>query len=516
MLKRFKTISHNVYEFILKYEHILLCLLITVGIVVRLFGIADTPVGLNQDEASTGYEAFSILTSGMDRNGDTFPVLLTSWGSGQNVLYTYLSIPFIAIFGLNVFSVRLLSALVGCATLVIFYLLAKKIKGSAFALVSLLLLVINPWNIMISRWALESNLLPFCLLLGIYFTVLSFDKPKFLIGAAIAFGISLYAYGTAFIFLPTFLIAVVIYMAVTRKLKLRCFIPALLIFAVIAFPITLCNVINSLKLEEIKILGVTLPILTETRQASTMSLDFMTMKENFRSLIKLLFSGTDELPFNSFLPYGTMYFFGIWLSIGGVVVGIIKMIKEKRAMHLIMIFALLSSLIAGLFIDININRINMIFLPLIYFEAVFVHWIFTKIKLFSALPIVALCAVFVMFINSYFTDFNDTVDYLYFDGFGEALTYAESVCENENIYITRYVNQPYIFVLFYNQIPVDEFISTVVYENESSPFREVLSFSKYRFTYFFHTEGLYVIHTAHAGNMEILKTFGNYSVCRKQ
>ena len=37
----------------------------------------------------------------------------------------------------------------------------QKIRGTGFGLLALLVLALNPWHIMISRWALESNLLPF-------------------------------------------------------------------------------------------------------------------------------------------------------------------------------------------------------------------------------------------------------------------------------------------------------------------------------------------------------------------
>ena len=54
-----------------------------------------------------GYEAYSILNYGIDRNGNVLPVFLVSWGSGQNALYTYILIPFIKLLGLSSFSVRL-------------------------------------------------------------------------------------------------------------------------------------------------------------------------------------------------------------------------------------------------------------------------------------------------------------------------------------------------------------------------------------------------------------------------
>ena len=91
-------------------HNILLCILF-IGFAVRIVGIGSIPGGLNQDEASIGYEAFSLLKYGIDRNGIANPVHLLSWGSGQNIAYAWLCMPFIAVFGLSVFTIRLPMAL---------------------------------------------------------------------------------------------------------------------------------------------------------------------------------------------------------------------------------------------------------------------------------------------------------------------------------------------------------------------------------------------------------------------
>ena len=49
---------------------ILVCIILLLGFLVRLIGITDYPNGLNCDEASIGYEAYSLLNYGIDRNGN--------------------------------------------------------------------------------------------------------------------------------------------------------------------------------------------------------------------------------------------------------------------------------------------------------------------------------------------------------------------------------------------------------------------------------------------------------------
>lgn len=46
----------------------LIILIMAIGMLIRIVGIADMPNALNCDEASAGYEAFSILNYGIDRN----------------------------------------------------------------------------------------------------------------------------------------------------------------------------------------------------------------------------------------------------------------------------------------------------------------------------------------------------------------------------------------------------------------------------------------------------------------
>lgn len=47
---------------------VLLIIILIVGMLIRVVGIGDMPNALNCDEASSGYEAFSILNYGIDRN----------------------------------------------------------------------------------------------------------------------------------------------------------------------------------------------------------------------------------------------------------------------------------------------------------------------------------------------------------------------------------------------------------------------------------------------------------------
>lgn len=135
----------------LSQQQIFLILILLIGFSVRLYAIGTVPGGLNQDEASSGYEAFSILYYGIDRNGIANPVHLLSWGSGQNIAYSWLCMPFIAVMGLSAFSIRIPMALIGCVSVVMFYILIKELWDKNSALIAALFFADYPWHIIKSR-----------------------------------------------------------------------------------------------------------------------------------------------------------------------------------------------------------------------------------------------------------------------------------------------------------------------------------------------------------------------------
>src|SRR4051812_45596366 len=95
----------------------LLVFLLLLGTAARIYKFPSLPAGLHQDEISEAYESYSILHSGADRWGYHLPAYFVSWGSGQNVLQSYLSIPVIAVTGLTRVGARLAPLLCGLGTL---------------------------------------------------------------------------------------------------------------------------------------------------------------------------------------------------------------------------------------------------------------------------------------------------------------------------------------------------------------------------------------------------------------
>src|SRR5688572_20592021 len=104
-------------------------LILLAAFCLRLASLSSIPSGFTPDEASFGYDAYSILKTGKDQWGKSIPILFESFGDFKSPLYGYLTIPTVAVFGLNKFAVRLPSALIGTLGVLITYFLVKEIFG---------------------------------------------------------------------------------------------------------------------------------------------------------------------------------------------------------------------------------------------------------------------------------------------------------------------------------------------------------------------------------------------------
>lgn len=207
----------NLVEFV--RSNSLLILITILAFSLRLYQLGLVPPSLNWDEVSHGYNASSILKTGRDEYGYKFPLYFRSFDDYKPPLYTYLTILPVALFGLSDFSTRLTSAILGSLTIIFTYLLAFELfKSKKSSLLSAFFLSISPWHIQFSRVAFETNIAIFwttsgtwAFLQGIKNNGLS--RVIWLTISAFLFGINLFVYHNARLFIPLFaLILLVLYM----------------------------------------------------------------------------------------------------------------------------------------------------------------------------------------------------------------------------------------------------------------------------------------------------------------
>lgn len=464
---------------------LLLFIILEFGTCIRILGIDIIPNALNVDEANSGYEAFSIMKYGVDRKGNSFPIFLYAWGSGQNALYSYLLIPFLFFSELNEFILRIPMAIVGCISLYVFYYLLKNIfENKKIALLGCFMMSIYPWHIIKSRWALECNLFPDLIMSSVLLLILGLKNKKtfFQIISMILFGISCYSYGTVYLFLPIFIIALFIYLNKKKQISIKKTIIYILIITIIALPMIIFVIINTFDLKEITILGITIPRLQINRyeEVSTAfsSNIYNNCVDNLLALIRLIFIQDDGLPWNSLKGYGIFYYINIPFLIIGMYISF-KKNKDNIYNQIINIW-MISSIILSAFCIININRINIIMIPFIYYITIGIYNLYEKYKTPLTIIVIAYLIFFVAFVYDYFyyQDFNE------YSTFTSGLKEVVEYCENSNVetvYCEYSFKEPFIYFLFYSKYDVNKYLDTVEYFNENGTFDNIKGFGKYKF-----------------------------------
>lgn len=189
--------------------------IILLAIILRLFLLGSVPPSLNWDEVSQGYTAYSIALTGRDEWGEKLPIFFRSYGEWKSAVYIYLLVPFIKVLGLNVYSVRLPSAIAGIISVYLMYLLGKKLYSEKVGLWSAFLISVTPWTFMLGRPGFEANVALTLLLAGIYFFLKSTTYDlRSMIYSAILLGLAPHTYNSAKIVVPL----LVIYLVWTTKL----------------------------------------------------------------------------------------------------------------------------------------------------------------------------------------------------------------------------------------------------------------------------------------------------------
>lgn len=224
---------------------LLVLLAVCVAAPLRLVDLAGIPSGLNQDEAVSGYDAWSIFQTGRDHHGH--PISLTgleSFGDWASPLLTLLTVPFVGMLGLNVESIRLVSALLGIAAVVVCYFLGRELTGSrVIGVISSWTLALLPVAVHLSRWAIPPTTVPLLVaatLLAMVWALRHRSGFGLIIAAAVA-GLAMSGYPALKVYIPLLvLLTVVIYwrdaLAILRVEPSR-FLLAIGVGGVIAGPI---------------------------------------------------------------------------------------------------------------------------------------------------------------------------------------------------------------------------------------------------------------------------------------
>ena len=229
-----------------KKNLLIFSLILVIALFLRFYQISNLPPSLNWDEVSIGYNAYSILKTGRDEYGYRLPLSFRSFDDYKPPIYTYLVVPSIAAFGLNDFAVRFPSAALGVLTVIFTYFMVFELfKNRTIAFLSSLFLAISPWHLQFSRVAFETNSAIFWSVLGTWAFLKGIRAKGLRITAwmsltAIAFGVNLFMYHNARVFIPIFSI-ILLFISKDWLLKNKKYlvVPAIIaiIFSAVLIPI---------------------------------------------------------------------------------------------------------------------------------------------------------------------------------------------------------------------------------------------------------------------------------------
>ena len=490
-------------------------LIMALAVILRAGKFVFYGGGLNQDEASIGYDAWALLHYGIDRNGVSMPVHLIAWGSGQNAMYAYLSMPFIAIFGLTALSVRAVNLIAGIGAVASVYFICKNLFERRTAFCAMALTAAAPWHIMLSTWGLESNLLPSMFIFALLLLVKSFKHAWLICPSAAVFSLCLYTYGSAYVAVPIFMLVAVIVILRKKLVPLKWIIAAFVVFVTVSVPIGLFVLVNKLGWESINIGPLTIPAMTGEARINLMTGSF-SLKSVIKSIWDNVVLQNDGQSRNALPVYGCFYV----MSLPFTVAGFIKAARRHCAGDLFALAGVLGGLcIFFVLSDVNINRVNFIYMPLIILTSIG----FTEIIDSKRSAVAVVCAYAVMLsgftAKFYGREYTNQIENEFFVSFDEAIEYADQIsADSSTVHVTGSVNMPYIYVLFYTREDPNEYIKTAVIENPRVQFQFVNSFGKWVFNTdgFENTEpGIYIVENSAINENTICTTvrqFEKYTV----
>ena len=487
--------------------------LILVGAAVRLVWLGDVPLGLHQDEASSGYEAWALLEYGVSKHGYPWPVHFIAWGSGQNALYAYLCMPFIKLLGLNPLAIRLPQALLGVAALFAIYAVGRQLVDRRFALCALFVLVVSPWHIMLSRWGLESNILPVFVLFAFALLLRGLERPRYVVAAFAVLALALYAYGTAYVFVPLFVLGILGYGWRRHLAHIRHWTLGLAVMAVVALPMGVFLVVNLFDLPGIELPLLSIPRYTgETRLATEnvlfaehpLSVFLHNAKVAFQILVV---HGRTTFIYNALPGFGYFYHpVGLYITLAGAGLMVWDLASGRRPRNTLVALWLGAGIITAMLTEPHLTRLNVLFLPLLLCAAYglsgsiprlarpaggdrranannaargSVLWAWWTVNILRVAALAYLAISFAAFTRHYFVEYGPRPVFNIPPSYGQALAHVvENVEIDDVIHVPKHVY--YTATLFYDPPDPRLYLKTVQFQRMDVKYQEPLRFGRYR------------------------------------
>lgn len=499
---------------------------------LRFYKLNRFPAGLNADEAAIGYNVYSLIQTGRDEHGDSWPIHFKSFGDYKPGLYFYLVLPFVKILGLNIWAVRLPSAILGMLSVWVMYLLVKELFSASLGLVAAILLAISPWHIHFSRGGWEANVATFFILAGIYMFLKALKSPRLftfslppeasLAFSGLFFTLSLYTYHSARMVAP--LLGLGLVLLYRKELLKRLFSKQgkLIVVSVIVASVLLIPLVRDFlgpagvsRFSGVGILADQGPYWRVNEQRGEhqnwnsplakilhnrpiyYGLSFLeNWADHFHG--EFLFLSGDVIERNRVPETGQMYLFDIPF----VILGFYFFLKNRpKNWQIVFLWLAVAPAAAAMtFQTPHALRAHNMVIPLVIITAYGLYYFMVWLEevLASKLPgkpknlkliftysllVVVYGWNFARYLHQYYIHYPQTYPEAWEYGFEQLVDYVKEVEGQYNkIYVTDKYDQPYILFLFYLNYPPEKFQKEVILTpRDKFGFSTMRSFDKFHF-----------------------------------
>ncbi len=491
----------------LKKNNIVLILGIAVLIAISLHAYRlDLPC-FNSDEASFAYNAYSILKTGADEYGKTMPTRFLAFGENKLPVIIYAIVPFLALFDVSEFTSRLPFIMLGIGAPILFYFLGCTLfERKRFGLIAAFIAAFSPWIQTITRHIHEAPVVMYfeAFILILFAQATKQLTLKKIIYISILNGLALFTYHSAKVL---FIFNALLMATLIAKQKAGVFskqhLQYVLIFLipVVIFVATEIqtpnNRVSSLAFFQNK--GFVLRI-EQLRKEHPNRLIHNKATESFQRLSKqyasyfspefLVFQGdsNERFGFPGVQPINLLEYV---MALIGLIGLFVHHQKHRWPILAILLIAPISAALTWQ--EHSLTRSFVMIVPLILLTA---YGIMTTIESVSnrymrkvislAIGIIYLFMVGMSW-DSYFFHYLEKPETAsaWQCGYKEAVKEIESdIKSGKTIYFTRKLGQPYIFTLFYQQYPPDQYQRQAnLSELDEYGFGQVEKYDNFRFTF---------------------------------
>lgn len=330
-------------------KNVFLLLILFFSFTTRFWQLDRNPAGFFCDEASTGYDALTIIKTGRDHHGDFLPLFFKGFNFDNVSPYqVYFTVPFVASLGLNEKAVRLTPVFWSIIELLIFYLVLIQFIPKPFALLGTLLLSLSPWHFHISRlnmgdyysWTLFT-------LTSYLFFIKAFGKKRirYFALSALFFGLTTYSYTPSRLTTPI-VFGLIIPLLLFKKYFKVAFL-MIFLYVIVLIPFIHFHLTDPHSLQRIKdTMGIDIKNQPIQNQLQANRLNYFLKKYLLHYSNTFLFKkGDTDFPGqfirrHSIAGLGLLYPYQKILIIAGIIWLIVEIIKKKR-IELLFVFFLL-------------------------------------------------------------------------------------------------------------------------------------------------------------------------------